>query len=164
VLARPSPPVRRAAVLEAAPIPETTVAIPPRATRAPSDAPAPAALPPTLAPVPTADPIVRTTVSAGFFTALGVFSCQTRTPYPAAAPISPANTHSSISALHLPERPPHRTDSARLRAHHTSPSALRHHPIRVMPSGRGRESVAARARQAGARDNREAAWGTEVTS
>ena len=98
VRARPPPPARRVAVLEATPAPETTVAMPPRTARAPSDAPAPAALPPMLAPASTADPIVRTTASAGLLTTAGVFSCQTRTPYPATAPSNPATTHSSISA------------------------------------------------------------------
>jgi len=112
MVARPPPAGRRVAVLEAMPAPETTVVIPPRTARAPSDAPAPAALPPMLAPAPTADPIVRTTASAGLLTTAGVFSCQTRTPYPATAPSNPATTHSSIGP---PPPESHRTMAASTR-------------------------------------------------
>jgi len=111
VVARPPPAERRVAVLEATPAPETTVVRPPRTARAPSDAPAPAALPPMLAPAPTADPIVRTTASAGLLTTAGVFSCQTRTPYPATAPSNPA-THSFIGP---PPPQSHRTMAASTR-------------------------------------------------
>jgi hypothetical protein len=71
---------RPVAARETAPAPETTVFIPPRTARAPTEAPAPATLPPMLAPVPTADPTVRTTISVGLLTIDGAFSCQTRTP------------------------------------------------------------------------------------
>lgn len=50
----------RVATLEAATAPEAIVTTPPRTARAPSDAPALAALPPMLVPVPSADPTVRT--------------------------------------------------------------------------------------------------------
>src|SRR6266542_624381 len=136
MVARPPPAGRRVAVLEAMPVPETTVVIPPRTARAPSDAPAPAALPPMLAPAPTADPIVRTTASAGLLTTAGVFSCQTRTPYPATAPSNPATTHSSISPPPPPES--HLAASTQPRWHRTSPSLLPHHPDRRKSQQPGR--------------------------
>jgi hypothetical protein len=139
VLARPPRAERRVAVLEATPAPETTVVMPPRTARAPSDAPAPAALPPMLAPAPTADPIVRTTASAGLLTTAGVFSCQTRTPYPATAPSNPATTHSSISPP-----PPSHTAPGRL---HTAQVAS-HLALAAPASPRSEETAAARRRRA----------------
>jgi hypothetical protein len=132
------PPERRVALFEAALAPEATVVIPPRTARAPSDAPAPAALPPRLAPAPTADPIVRTTASAGPLTTAGAFSCQIRAPYPATAPSNPATSHSSISAppigrLHGQQFNP------------SLPSPLRHHPDWTKPSrSPGRRGAVAR--------------------
>jgi len=142
VAARPPPAGRRVAVLDATPAPETTVAMPPRTARAPSDAPAPAALPPMLAPAPTADPIVRTTASAGLLTTAGVFSCQTRTPNPATTPSNPATTHSSISTP-----PPLYTTSGRIGPPHAAKVAS-HLSFATPASPRSEETAPARRHRA----------------